>query len=491
MKASTKKHIATVLVVVILLFISSFIVIALRNDNVHNKIDNLFYTYLRAHAEQNISLAASVFYPEESEEYKQFIERADYFENPNLIFTYITHYYMTYPKVGLNTAKTDVSIRFYHDMPEITYHLSFIKKNRDWYFKHDIENMSHLYDFDGFDDNARKKFGFNGSYTIGDNENNLPAPVGAPLVIQDKNIAEYSVKIDDVINYDTFRDLTNLSRVIFPANYYHIDPQWFSSCPNLYSIKVSPDCNYYSSEDGVVYTKNKEALICYPMGKIQNQNSSLGVFVMPDTVQQVKDYAFFKTRGVKKVILSPNLKKIGSFAFSESVNLEEVIGNDLLEHIGVSAFENCEKLKSFVLPDTVTHIGKAAFLNCRSMASFTVSPHSKLKNLGHSVFQNCRALKTFYVPQGITGISHWMFLDCVSLEEVILHPEVAEIGLYAFKNCISLESLYIGQNITSVNRGAFYRCDALSLKVGFKSAPAGWHIAWDEGFYNTEWESGI
>lgn len=480
------KKIFTVLLLVILLGAGTFVTIALRQDIVRAKIDNLFFTYLRAHAEKDIHMAASVFYPEGSEEYNEFIKRTDYFANPNSILLSINRYTIMNHKFGPGWAKAEVDIWFAHSMYSIIYQLSFIKRDNDWYLEHDLENKSHLYDFSIIEDTF--PITTPGVYVPIGSGPMAPPPSGPPLVIEDKSITEYRIKPDERVEYDTFRGCINLNRVYFPADYYYIDPQWFIECTHLYSIEVSPDCTRYYSEDGVVYTKAKDELVCYPVGKVQSHNLPPGEFIMPDTVQVIKDYAFYKTTGISKVQLSKNLRQIGNYAFSGSKYLREIIAYGSLDLIGYSAFENCEKLKSFTLPDSVTVVEKEAFRGCKALESFNISPDSNLKRIGHSAFENCRSLKSFYIPQGINKISHWMFTGCTSLEEITMHTRITEIGLYAFKDCASLKNFYINQNITYVNRGAFYGCEALSLKIYFKSVPIAWHMAWDDGFNNSiEW----
>lgn len=60
--------------------------------------------------------------------------------------------------------------------------------------------------------------------------------------------------------------------------------------------------------------------------------------VLPDTLVEIGDGAFFSNEYLKQIIFGKNLKKVG-----------------------VHAFSGCENLRQMVLPDTVTEIGRCAF----------------------------------------------------------------------------------------------------------------------------------
>ncbi len=69
------------------------------------------------------------------------------------------------------------------------------------------------------------------------------------------------------IGVDAFAD-TGLTEVQITAGITSIGEKAFSGCANLASITVSADNpNYSSSEDGILFDRNKTVLIQYPRGK--------------------------------------------------------------------------------------------------------------------------------------------------------------------------------------------------------------------------------
>ena len=75
--------------------------------------------------------------------------------------------------------------------------------------------------------------------------------------------------------------LTALSSVTIPANVISSLDMVFSSCANLSSINVDFDNPRYISLDGILYTKQMDTLVNYPMG-ITNQT-----FTIPNSVTQI------------------------------------------------------------------------------------------------------------------------------------------------------------------------------------------------------------
>jgi hypothetical protein len=56
----------------------------------------------------------------------------------------------------------------------------------------------------------------------------------------------------------------------------------FTACTALTSINVNSENANYSSENGVLFNKNKTILICYPAGKTEND------YIVPNTVTNIK-----------------------------------------------------------------------------------------------------------------------------------------------------------------------------------------------------------
>mgnify|MGYP004458705875 CR=1 FL=1 len=93
----------------------------------------------------------------------------------------------------------------------------------------------------------------------------------------------------------------------------------FADCLNLEMINVDKDNQYYSSEDGILYNKDKTELICYPNNKKQQS------YVMPDNLTETP--WDFSNKNLKSITLSKNITNWR--CFSENFeNLQELNVNE-------------------------------------------------------------------------------------------------------------------------------------------------------------------
>ncbi len=124
------------------------------------------------------------------------------------------------------------------------------------------------------------------------------------------------------INDLAFENCKDIVSVSIPSSVKTIGTGAFRGCEKLVAINVSSDNDIYCSVGGVLFSKDKSVLICYPMNR---QGSSY--------------------------LLSPNVKAIGSFAFEGVINLNKLLyqgtvssfskidiltGNDILDSIAIT-----------------------------------------------------------------------------------------------------------------------------------------------------------
>ena len=133
-----------------------------------------------------------------------------------------------------------------------------------------------------------------------------------------------------------------LASVMIPDSVISIDRGAFIECDSLTSIEAAKSNAQYSSEDGVLFDKDKTDLLVFPAGKS-------GHYKIPDSVTSIGDLAFNYCR-----------------------NLFSVTIPDSVISIGGGAFENCISLANLTIPDSVTSIGNFAFNYCRDLSSVIV-----------------------------------------------------------------------------------------------------------------------
>lgn len=112
---------------------------------------------------------------------------------------------------------------------------------------------------------------------------------------------------------------------------------------SLASINVKEGNITFSSDNGVLYNKEKTSLLCYPCGKEETQ------FIVPSSVSNIASGAFCKCSHLEKIVLPEGVESMASFVFFNSASLREVIVKSSIMSGGYGSFENCKDVKVTIL----------------------------------------------------------------------------------------------------------------------------------------------
>ncbi len=223
----------------------------------------------------------------------------------------------------------------------------------------------------------------------------------------------------------------NLTRVTLGKSIENINTTAFIGCDRLTNIEVNSGNKSFTSEDGILYSKDKSMIARFPQGK-----NAVHIDI-PESINMIGDGAFIYCKTLEEVILPSTLKGIGEGAFSE-----------------------CEKLSSISLPTEINYISSYAFT---SSGITSISIPDGINQLGESVFTDCKALKEVKLPNNITQIGMNMFYGCVALEQIKIPNTVEEICDFAFKDCSKLKALDCSNvNLSKIGINAFESCVALT-----------------------------
>ena len=184
----------------------------------------------------------------------------------------------------------------------------------------------------------------------------------------------------------------------------------FVGCSELNQINVDTANTAYSSENGVLFNKNKTELIRYPEGKAGNS------YVIPNSVTSIGEYAFRDCTSLTSITIPDSVTSIGNSAFSFCDSLTSIAIPDSVTSIGGCAFAYCSSLTSITIPDSVTSIGSSAFEMCSSLTSITIP--SSVTSIGESAFEYCRSLTSVTIPNSVTSIGESAFVKCSGLKDV-------------------------------------------------------------------------
>ena len=148
------------------------------------------------------------------------------------------------------------------------------------------------------------------------------------------------------------------------------------------------------------------------------------VVQIPDGIKTIGTIAFAQSP-VKKVILPGSVKEINNSAFWNCKKLETVIMPDSLESIGHCAFSGCVSLKSIILPNNLLFLDQMAFHECRKLESIVIPP--QVESFEISAFLNCERLQTISYYQNTRFASDYLS-GCTSMISMkILDIETGKI----------------------------------------------------------------
>ncbi|MDE6798018.1 MAG: leucine-rich repeat domain-containing protein [Ruminococcus sp.] len=128
----------------------------------------------------------------------------------------------------------------------------------------------------------------------------------------------------------------------------------FMSCTNLQAINVTDGDGEYSSENGILYNKDKSVLVAYPISKADKE------FKVPSGVREISVSAFCNNKFLEKVDLS-GVERIGAYAFEGSKSLSKAVLSDGLKTVEIYAFADCPAMNSIRIPDSVEEVSDYSF----------------------------------------------------------------------------------------------------------------------------------
>ena len=236
---------------------------------------------------------------------------------------------------------------------------------------------------------------------------------------------------------------TNITDIYIPASVTSlfvdsiIGQSSLGTANYLTEIVVDANNQNYTSIDGILFDKNIQTLIQYPIG---NTRTSYNI---PSTVNLIIYSAFNGSR------------------FLQNVNIP-----DSVTEIGSNAFSNCQALTSIDLPENLSEINNETFMGCTSLESVYITANAT----DFDAFANCTSLSNVVIKEGVTLLGVRMFANCTSLETITIPEGVEEIEYGAFYNCTALQTVSLPSTLTMIegdrgftydNEGVFQGCTNL------------------------------
>ena len=161
------------------------------------------------------------------------------------------------------------------------------------------------------------------------------------------------VRIPKTINHIVHGVLTDDPNITGQGNPDAMNP--FNRCTALELIEVDENNPIMSSEEGILYSKDKTRLYGYPAGMRQE------TFVVPDNVTWIGLGAFSYNHYLSSLIIPNSVTFLGSGICDNCVNLKTVRLSESINYLEAYSFNMCESLKFLDIPESVQGFGESIF----------------------------------------------------------------------------------------------------------------------------------
>ena len=257
-------------------------------------------------------------------------------------------------------------------------------------------------------------------------------------VIQPRAFAEcsnlstlkFGKNVEKIYDYVFFQ--TNIKEITLPEKLNHISGIAFLGNCVIKNINVDANNKNFSSNNGIVFSKDKKKIVLYPQGKTEK------AYTIPSTVEEICDSAFSYAQ-VESITIPKSVKKFGNYVFSST------------------------NIKSITIPSTVTEMGYGPVADCQKLISANIQ--SKVKVLPYDMFNGCASLKNVTLNDNIEEIYNRAFYGCKSLSNITLPKNLKKIDAGSFYECSNLNNIKIPSGVRYISNYAFNNNTTLDISA--------------------------
>ena len=192
-----------------------------------------------------------------------------------------------------------------------------------------------------------------------------------------------------VISNFSIANAETLKTINIGKNVREIGAWAMTNNQRLQAFVVDEGNEYFTSVDGVLYTKDLKTIVAYPPCKGVEKDSSNRVisseagetYAVLDGVVTIRTKAFYKCGYLKSVVIPDSVK-----------------------YIEEKAFHYCSAIEGFDLPEGLLEIGKDAFAYCWSDAFTELNIPASVVKIGEYAMYNTNAVTKIYVNKSASEV---------------------------------------------------------------------------------------
>lgn len=285
-------------------------------------------------------------------------------------------------------------------------------------------------------------------------------------------------------------DNADVKTMNIPASVTYIGAGTLRNLGYLENINVDSNNTKFSSVNGVLFSKGKWVIYCYPSDKKETS------YKIPSTVKTIGEYAFydaynlveitipksvteirehgFDNTGVTDVTIPATVEKMGCEAFGgfrvKKITLED--GLKRLDYFSLSGFH----ITKISIPASVEYIADGALAGLSALHEVTVdSANENYCSYGGNLYTKDRSVllcrpaaksaTSVTIGSPVKRIGSYALFQSENLQEVIVNDGVEEIGSNAFSWCYNLEKITLPDTCKKIEDRAFEETAIKEIKI--------------------------
>ena len=294
----------------------------------------------------------------------------------------------------------------------------------------------------------------------------------------------------------SFKQFPSLKRLELPATVKKVE---IAEIENLQEVVVDKGNTEFSTEDGVLFNKQKTVLLSFP------RRRDVKEYLIPDGVEQIAEKAFYDQPFIEEIVFPDSTIAIEKKAFANCGSLREVHLGKNIKKIGIESFAYTA-IERFVLTPNARFVnqhtwdGKTPFYGSK-LKAFELDGENELytvidgilyiknswglrlkfcppayeghlqipeevKVIGSCSCWGCTGITSLFIPEGVETIGDDAFSGCTKLESVDIDGHIDKLGSWCFAGCTALKEIdCIG--VKSIEDTAFAGDKGLKLNLPF------------------------
>ena len=261
----------------------------------------------------------------------------------------------------------------------------------------------------------------------------------------------------ETIGDGAFGDCYSLKSVEIPKSVLTIYDGTFFNCSVIKEINVHTDNLNYTSENGILYNKDKTKIIKYPGGKVDTE------FELPSTVIEIGKSCFTACHNLAKIQIPTSVGKLDSNAFLYTNKLQEInVASGNTQYLSESGvlfnkdkteiirWPQAKKVTSYAMPNTVKTIKEHCF-NRSNVGDLTIP--SSVERIEQYAFQNASIGNVICEEESGKGLKEigYRAFWLSGLKEITLPSTLEKLDGEAFRGCGRLTKITINKPENSLS----------------------------------------